>query len=70
MFREGRERVEDKERPGREKTSTNEQYFMEIRDLVLKNRQLTTRDLADTIGTSRGSVNNAWKKCVAVTRIF
>ena len=30
MFREGRERVEDKERPGREKTSTDEQHVAEI----------------------------------------
>ena len=37
MFKEGRERVEDKERPRREKTSADEQHAMEIKDLVLKN---------------------------------
>ena len=61
MFREGRERVEDKERPGREKRSTDEQYVMEIKDLVLKNRRLTIRDLADTIGISKGSLNTVSK---------
>ena len=56
MFREGRERVEDKERPGREKTSTDEQHVTEIKDLVFKNRRLAIRDLADTIDTSIRSV--------------
>ena len=57
MFRESRERVEDKKRPQRDKTLTDEQHVMKIKNLVLKNRQLTIRDLADTIGILRGSVN-------------
>ena len=31
MFREGRERVENKERPGREKTSTDDQHTVKSR---------------------------------------
>ena len=61
MFRGGRERVEDKERPGREKTSTDEQHVTEIKDLVFKNRRLAIRDLADTIYTSRRSVKMVLK---------
>ena len=61
MFRGGRKRVEDKERPRREKTSSDEQHVMNIKDLVLKNRRLTIRDLADTIGIPRGSVNTVSK---------
>ena len=37
-FKEGRERIEDQERPGREKTSIDEQHVLKIKDLVLKNR--------------------------------
>ena len=32
IFREGRERVEDEERPRREKTSADEQHAMEIKN--------------------------------------
>ena len=50
MFREGKERVEDKGRPGPETISTDGQHVMEIKDLVLHNHRLTIRDLANTIG--------------------
>ena len=37
-FKEGRERVDDLERPGRPSTSTNEQHVNQIKELVHKNR--------------------------------
>ena len=69
MFKEGRECVEDNERPVREKTSTDEQQVMEIKDLVLKNRRLTIRDLTDTIGISRRSVNTVLKDILYLSRV-
>ena len=61
MFREGRERVEDKERPRRPSTSTIEQHVNQIKELVHKNRRLTIRDIADTIGISKGPLNTISK---------
>ena len=40
-FKEGRERIDDLERPGRPLTSTDEQYVNQIKELVHKNRLLT-----------------------------
>ena len=37
-FRDGRERVDDSERPGRPLTSTDEQHVKQIKELVHKNR--------------------------------
>ena len=60
-FKGGRERVDDLERPGRPLSSTDEQHVNQIKESVHKNRPLTIRDLADTIGISRGPLNTVSK---------
>ena len=56
-FKKGRDRVDDFKRPRRSSTSTDEQHVNQIKELVHKIRRLTIRDLADTFGISRGSLN-------------
>ena len=60
-FKEGRERFDDLERPGRPSTSTDKQHVNQIEELAHKNLRFTIRDLADTISISRGSLNTVSK---------
>ena len=60
-FKEGRERVDDLERPGQPSTSADEQRVNQIKRLVHTNRRLTIRDFTDTIGISEGSLNTVSK---------
>ena len=60
-IKEGRERVDDLERPERPSTSTYEQHAEQIKGLAHESRRLTIRDLADTIGISRGSLKTVLK---------
>lgn len=48
QFQDGRDIVELNVVYNRSKLSNDEQYIEEIEDLVLQNRRLTIRDLADT----------------------
>ena len=60
-FKEDRERVDGLKRPGWPSTLTDEQHVNQIKELVHKNRRLIIRDLADTIGISRGPLNTVSK---------
>ena len=60
-FKEGGERVDDLERPGRPSTSTDEQHVNHIKELVHESRRLPIRDPADTIGISRVLLNTVPK---------
>ena len=69
-LKEGRERVDDLERPGQPSTSTDEQHVNRIKQLVHKNRRLTNRDIGDTIGISRESLNTVSKDILGRQLVF
>ncbi|KAG5324962.1 MOS1T transposase, partial [Acromyrmex heyeri] len=57
-FKSGREAVEDDARPGRPSTSKTDENVDEIRQLLIENRKLTTREIAETTNISFGSVQS------------
>ena len=48
------------------KTSKKAENVNQIKELVHKNPRLTIRDLADTIGISRGSLNTVSKDILSI----
>lgn len=69
MFKEGREEVGDEERRGRPMTSINDQNIEQVKDLVLKNRRLTIRDLAEAVNISIGSVQAILSDSLQLKRV-
>ena len=54
-FKEGREDVNNDARPGRPNTSTNDERIEAVKKIILNNRRITIRDVADNVGISFGS---------------
>ncbi|KAG5326444.1 MOS1T transposase, partial [Acromyrmex heyeri] len=69
MFSEGREDVNDEERAGRPSTSTTDENIDEVKKIVLANRRITVREVAEDLNISIGSchsiftndLGNLWK---------
>ena len=68
-FKEGRERVDDLERSERLSTSTDDQHVHKVKELVLKNRRLTVKDLTGMIGISAGSVKTILKDHLGLRKV-
>ncbi|XP_011146337.1 putative uncharacterized protein FLJ37770 [Harpegnathos saltator] len=54
-FQEDREDIEDDARSGRPSTSTNDEHVEKVKEIVLANRRITIRKVAEEIGISYGS---------------
>lgn len=54
-FQEGREDIEDDERSGRPSTSTSDENVEKVKKIVLANRRITIREVAEETGISYGS---------------
>ncbi|KAG6461014.1 hypothetical protein O3G_MSEX012380 [Manduca sexta] len=58
MFSESREDVNDEERAGRPSTSTIDEKIDEVKKMVLANRRITVREIAEDLGISIGSCHS------------
>ncbi|XP_011049685.1 PREDICTED: putative uncharacterized protein FLJ37770 [Acromyrmex echinatior] len=58
MFSEGREDVNDEERVGRPSTSTTDENIDEVKKIVLANRRITVREVAEDLNISIGSCHS------------
>ncbi|UYV71787.1 hypothetical protein LAZ67_9000414 [Cordylochernes scorpioides] len=58
MFSEGREDVNDEERAGRPSTSTTDEKINEVEKMILANRRITVREVAEDLNISIGSCHS------------
>ena len=54
-FKEGREDVNDNARPARSNKSTTQENIEAVKKMILDNRRITIREIADDDGISFGS---------------
>ena len=63
-FQDGREDVEDGERPGRPRTSTIDENVEKGKEMVMNDRRITIREVADDVGVSIGSCHEICGKTI------
>ena len=68
-FKEGREDVGDDERPAPATTSTTEENIEKVKKLVLANRRITIREVADDVGISIGSCHAIFTDVLGMRRV-
>ena len=58
MFSEDREDVNDEERAGRPRASTTDENIDEVKKIILVNRRITVREVAEDLSISIGSCHS------------
>ncbi|UYV79832.1 hypothetical protein LAZ67_18000865 [Cordylochernes scorpioides] len=69
MFSEGREDVNDEERAGRPSTSTTDEKIIEVEKMILANRRITVREVAEDLNISIGSCHSIFINDLDMRRV-
>ncbi|UYV66906.1 hypothetical protein LAZ67_4003283 [Cordylochernes scorpioides] len=69
MFSEGREDVNDEERAGRPSTSTTDEKINEVEKMILANRRITVREVAEDLNISIGSCHSIFINDMGMRRV-
>ncbi|UYV61411.1 hypothetical protein LAZ67_1004761 [Cordylochernes scorpioides] len=69
MFSEGREDVNDEERAGRPSTSTTDEKINEVEKMILANRRITVREVAEDLNISIGSCHPIFINDLGMRRV-
>ncbi|UYV81427.1 hypothetical protein LAZ67_20001160 [Cordylochernes scorpioides] len=69
MFSEGREDVNDEERAGRPSTSTTDEKINEVENMILANRRITVREVAEDLNISIGSCHSIFINDLGMRRV-
>ncbi|UYV69308.1 hypothetical protein LAZ67_6003200 [Cordylochernes scorpioides] len=69
MFSEGREDVNDDERAGRPSTSTTDEKINEVEKMILANRRITVREVAEDLNISIGSCHSIFINDLGMRRV-
>ncbi|UYV66476.1 hypothetical protein LAZ67_4001822 [Cordylochernes scorpioides] len=69
MFSEGREDVNDEERAGRPSTSTTDEKINEVEKLILANRRITVREVAEDLNISIGLCHSIFINDLGMRRV-
>lgn len=68
-FKDGRTSVESDARYGRPSTSRNDKLIDQVRTLVMQDRRVTVRELAEEVGISTASVHSILTDDLAMRRV-
>lgn len=68
-FQDGREDVEDDERSGRPNTSIIDENVKKVEKMVMNDRRITIREVADEVGISIGSCHNIFSNVLGMKRV-
>ncbi|XP_018051304.1 PREDICTED: putative uncharacterized protein FLJ37770 [Atta colombica] len=69
LFTERREDVNDDARPGRPSTSTTDENVEEVKKIVMENRRITIREIAEDVGISVGSRHAIFSDLLDMKRV-
>ena len=68
-FQDGREDVEDDKRPGRPSTSKTDENVEKVKEMVMNDRRITIREVADDVSISIGSYHEIFSNVLGMKRV-